>query len=602
MRAMQAGMGNAHVSRMANTIASQQTRPTNDHLETEANKVARKVAGEALPTAVPDGVAAPSAPSAATSQTLDARARREAEDALGYDFSAVRVHANDQAAARTQAEGAHAVAMGQDLHFAPGRYRPDHPLGRGLIAHELTHVAQQGAAPRLARQASGDSVLAHLHQLQAGERRDSGRYQASMAAFRGQYGDAQLDAQRGTLLDPFEEAEVTPAPESMRLQRCIAGCTSCEREKAPADAGTPTPPAPGPSPGQRSRDQAAGLIRTDDDVKTRVDQLRSALREIRGGQGLQFHRTRTPGIIDDLADNILHLPPAAKAARRSDWEWFLAHGPPGVAGRAADAAWRARVNTFLGSFQSQLDALSARHPRSQLGNWMKNTPAQVFQLFHEVGNAKIPPALLYVAASREGMIDQYIRTQITSGRPEDRLTDAQLASIRIDRPVSGFDALGIDTFFTEQGFTHQPLSSFFPPGFDPSRMTEVSRINEKGTTVRSASAPDLRTGLQAMLAMLSRRRELFLEDAASLGYGSPTPEETVYWTYVYYNSGPGTRADPGAEGDGGFQTLHRHRPGHPTPSARRRLSDWIRLGEYPNAIIVHQSYRMLIETGILPGY
>jgi hypothetical protein len=61
------------------------------------------------------------------------------EAAFGADFSNVRVHEGDDAAAI----GADAYASGEDLHFAPGKYDPDSEQGQALIGHELAHVEQQ---------------------------------------------------------------------------------------------------------------------------------------------------------------------------------------------------------------------------------------------------------------------------------------------------------------------------------------------------------------------------------------------------------------------------------------------------------------------------
>ncbi|HEX8512135.1 MAG TPA: DUF4157 domain-containing protein, partial [Allosphingosinicella sp.] len=61
------------------------------------------------------------------------------EAAFGADFSAVRVHVGPQASRI----GAIAFTTGDDLYFAPGRYRPDSVQGRQLIGHELAHVIQQ---------------------------------------------------------------------------------------------------------------------------------------------------------------------------------------------------------------------------------------------------------------------------------------------------------------------------------------------------------------------------------------------------------------------------------------------------------------------------
>jgi outer membrane protein OmpA-like peptidoglycan-associated protein len=69
--------------------------------------------------------------------------------ALGIDAQAIRVHDGGEAAAAADAAGAEAYAVGADMVFAAGRYRPDSADGRRLIAHEAAHVAQAqaGAVP-----------------------------------------------------------------------------------------------------------------------------------------------------------------------------------------------------------------------------------------------------------------------------------------------------------------------------------------------------------------------------------------------------------------------------------------------------------------------
>ncbi len=41
--------------------------------------------------------------------------------------------------------GAKAYAKGDEIHFAPGQFRPDTTLGRKMIGHEIAHIAQQAA-------------------------------------------------------------------------------------------------------------------------------------------------------------------------------------------------------------------------------------------------------------------------------------------------------------------------------------------------------------------------------------------------------------------------------------------------------------------------
>lgn len=71
---------------------------------------------------------------------------------MRWDFSSVRVHVDDPGA---QQLGARAWTRGSEIGFAPGAYRPHHPEGRALLAHELAHHIQQtrsdGAAMATAR-------------------------------------------------------------------------------------------------------------------------------------------------------------------------------------------------------------------------------------------------------------------------------------------------------------------------------------------------------------------------------------------------------------------------------------------------------------------
>lgn len=62
---------------------------------------------------------------------------------LNFDFSDVRIHTHDSAAAMTRQVGAEAFAMGRDIFFGAQKYDPDSNAGRTLIAHELVHVVQQ---------------------------------------------------------------------------------------------------------------------------------------------------------------------------------------------------------------------------------------------------------------------------------------------------------------------------------------------------------------------------------------------------------------------------------------------------------------------------
>lgn len=65
---------------------------------------------------------------------------------LQHDFSHVRIHTDGKAAQTAVQMNARAVTYGRDIAFAPGQYDPHSPDGQQLLAHELAHTAQQGAA------------------------------------------------------------------------------------------------------------------------------------------------------------------------------------------------------------------------------------------------------------------------------------------------------------------------------------------------------------------------------------------------------------------------------------------------------------------------
>ncbi|WP_224242992.1 eCIS core domain-containing protein [Hyalangium gracile] len=93
---------------------------------------------------------------------LPGTVRSQFEPRFGQDFSQVRVHVGSQAAEAARAVQARAYTVGRDIVFGSGQYQPDTEGGRRLLAHELTHVVQQGGAPEqpAARPASSDASVA----------------------------------------------------------------------------------------------------------------------------------------------------------------------------------------------------------------------------------------------------------------------------------------------------------------------------------------------------------------------------------------------------------------------------------------------------------
>jgi hypothetical protein len=108
-------------------------------------KLQRKASGAAemghAPAIVHDVLRSSGAP-------LDRATRSFFEPRFGHDFGNVRIHTGAQAAASAQAVNALAYTVGDSVVFGSGQYAPHSAAGRKLLAHELTHVAQQSGGGR----------------------------------------------------------------------------------------------------------------------------------------------------------------------------------------------------------------------------------------------------------------------------------------------------------------------------------------------------------------------------------------------------------------------------------------------------------------------
>jgi hypothetical protein len=141
----------------------------NDPAELEAEETARKVMRMNQPTApsapIQKGSAtgtvqraeATTSPAKTPSPTssrvnipggspLPSSVRNHMEPRFGANFGNVRVHTGDSAAQHSANLNAHAFTVGNHIFFGKEKYQPQSASGRELIAHELTHTIQQGAA------------------------------------------------------------------------------------------------------------------------------------------------------------------------------------------------------------------------------------------------------------------------------------------------------------------------------------------------------------------------------------------------------------------------------------------------------------------------
>lgn len=73
--------------------------------------------------------------------------RADFEPKFGADFGQVRIHTNNQSDRLNRSIQAKAFTHGNDIFFRKGEFNAKSSGGKQLLAHELTHTVQQGAAP-----------------------------------------------------------------------------------------------------------------------------------------------------------------------------------------------------------------------------------------------------------------------------------------------------------------------------------------------------------------------------------------------------------------------------------------------------------------------
>ena len=85
---------------------------------------------------------------------LPSDTKDQMESSFGADFSGVRIHTDSRAEGMSNALHAQAFTNGNDVYFNKGKYNTTNTEGQHLLAHELTHTIQQGAAVQKKEQIS----------------------------------------------------------------------------------------------------------------------------------------------------------------------------------------------------------------------------------------------------------------------------------------------------------------------------------------------------------------------------------------------------------------------------------------------------------------
>ena len=162
-------------------------------------------------------------------EKLPETAKGDMESRFGRDFSDVRIHTDFRASAMNKSIGAQAFAYGSHIYFKQGKFDADTTPGKRLLAHELTHVVQQGAAkasridkkgpdPSVSGQAAGPSAGSD-----ASKKAEPSAGQEASASVK----PAQSPAPAGKLAAPAPKTETAPTKTKTEVQA----------EKTPSPAG-----------------------------------------------------------------------------------------------------------------------------------------------------------------------------------------------------------------------------------------------------------------------------------------------------------------------------------------------------------------------------
>ncbi|WP_437316196.1 eCIS core domain-containing protein [Sorangium sp. So ce385] len=135
-KALHRTLESPYIARFAESIGLMQRRAA-------APVIARRAEG---PPEAGAAVAADIAGSRASGAPLPLGVRSFMEPRFRADFSNVRIHTGDKSAQLNRQVSAQAFTVGNHIFFGKGRFQPETHEGKELIAHELTHTIQQGAA------------------------------------------------------------------------------------------------------------------------------------------------------------------------------------------------------------------------------------------------------------------------------------------------------------------------------------------------------------------------------------------------------------------------------------------------------------------------
>lgn len=159
----------------------------------------------------------------------------------GYDFSNVRIKTDSEAAELSSSLHARAFTLGSDIWLGKNESTND----VNLMAHELTHVVQQGAAQRISPKSiagfehmhSQSKVREYLQALVNGGKHDPSIYTKEIDQFQKDNTSEQIGTLQRQVLEKPQALDIRQHSGSQALRKCAGRSSS---SNAPAARATPT--------------------------------------------------------------------------------------------------------------------------------------------------------------------------------------------------------------------------------------------------------------------------------------------------------------------------------------------------------------------------
>ncbi|MDH5178485.1 MAG: DUF4157 domain-containing protein [Gammaproteobacteria bacterium] len=136
------------ISAGTGTVARQAVEGQEEEDKPYQQMIFRTAAFSSPQTGAVNSTAGDLSPTNSGGEALAGETGKSMENMFGFDFSKVRIHRDAEAGTLSKQYSAKAFTYRNHIYFGQGMYNPENSEGKHLLAHELTHVVQQGHATK----------------------------------------------------------------------------------------------------------------------------------------------------------------------------------------------------------------------------------------------------------------------------------------------------------------------------------------------------------------------------------------------------------------------------------------------------------------------